>query len=595
MSHKNVNLTSLDFDTLKSSLKVFLEGNEEFQDYDFDASNMSVLLDLLAYNTQLNAFYLNMIGNEMFLDSAQLRDSVVSHAKELNYLPRSFRSAYANIDLTITSTDLDKTIITVPKGTSFTSRSGSKNYTFVTDQNIVINGVDGTFTKSNICIYEGDYITDSYVINDSTPVRYLLTNRTVDTNSITVSVIEDNGATTLSYTVASSLFDLDETSQVFFIQAGEDEKYEIVFGDGVIGRKPKDNSVVVIDYRASSGELPNGLRLFTSDGSINGESTITIVVNEAAKGGAVSESVTSIKFNAPRAFTRQERAITASDYETLLTSNFSEINDIVAYGGEEASPPRYGKVIISVDLQDSDLLPPSNRDIYTSFIKQRSPLSIDPVFVAPTYTYLDVVTNVRYNINETSLSPNDIETLVTSAILNYNTDNLDGFKKTLRYSQFLAVIDDAAEAVISNDTEVRMVKRIIPTLNTLQNISVDFATSLRNDISTKGEIHPQDEVNIITSSQFQYKGLTAFFEDDGNGILRIMTLSGDNHVGIEEIGTVDYDLGMIQINSFSPESFTGNYVKIFATVRDRDIAATKNTILSVANEDIRITVEQVRI
>lgn len=588
-------LTSVDFDTLKAAAKTYLSAQDQFQDYDFDASNMGVLLEVLAFFAQNNAFYLNMVGNEMFLDSAILRDSVVSHAKELNYLPRSFRSAYANVNITVTAASSDTTALTIPKGTSFTARSGSQNYTFVTDQNIALTSSNGVFTASNALIYEGDYIADSYVYDSANLQRFKLKNETVDTTSITVTVIEDNGATTHTYTQATSLFGLSSTSKVFFVQAAEDEQYEVVFGDGVIGRKPDDGAVVLIEYRASSGELPNGLRVFTSDGAIAGESNISVTTNSAAQGGAVSESVESIKFNAPRAFTRQERVVTADDYETILLANYSEINDVVAYGGEEASPPKWGRVIVSVDLQGSDTLPPSNRDKYYAFLKTRTPLSIDPVFVDPQYTYLQVTSSVRYDINQTSLTTEDIKSLVTTAITDFNDINLDGFKKTLRQSKLLAAIDAAHTSVVSNDTEILMIKRLEPTLNTIKDYDIDFGVPFNDDISTIEQTHVATDLNVITSSPFKYQGLDCVLEDDGEGTLRIMKIGDGNHTYLRDIGTVDYDRGCIQLQSFSPQSHDGNYISIKARPLDKDVASARNTILSIDDTDITVTVEQLRL
>ena len=581
MANSSNDLTTLDFDTIKSNLKTYLSSQDIFKDYDFDGSNMSVLLDVLAYNTYNNAFYLNMIGSEMFLDSAQLRDSVVSHAKELNYTPRSYRSAYANVNITVTATDPEKTSITMPKGTSFTSRIGSRTYTFTTDQNIVIGGDNPTFTESNVLIYEGDYVVDSYVVNDSSPETYLLTNFTGDITSLTVDVIEDNGATTLSYSRATSLFDLDSTSQVFFVQP-KSGSYEIIFGDGVIGRKPKDRSIISIEYRNCNGELPNGANAFTADGPIDGEDGVVITVNEQARDGAVEESISSIKFNAPRAFTTQERAVTADDYETLLLNEFPEINEVVAYGGEEANPPQYGRVIISVDLTDADKLPDSKKDQYYNFIKPRSPLAIDPVFKEPIYTYLEVISDVRYNINVTSKNESDIETLVLSSILDYNNTNLDGFRKTLHESKLTTQIDDADSSIISNSTDIRLIKRLTPVLSKPTNYTIDFGTALQT----------QSNDTIVNSGLFKYSGLDVRLEDNA-GVMQIV--SSTDGTLISDVGTVDYDTGLVNLVSFGPESYLGSYINLYAIPKDKDVASSRNVVLSIDERDISVNATQVRI
>jgi len=588
-------LTTLDFESIKANLKNYLREQSVFQDYDFEGSNMSVLLDILSYNTYLNGFYLNMIGNEMFLDTAQLRDSVISHTKELNYVPRSFRSATANVNLII-SDSVSATVI-IPRGTSFTGSSGNKNFTFVTSENITTKPYGANaFVANNVTLYEGDYTADTFVIDNADPnKRYLLSNKTIDITSLLVVVTEDNGSTVRYYKKADSLFGLNSLSEVFFVQPADQDRYEVIFGDGVIGRKPQNRAIVTIQYRACNGELPNGIGIFSADGKI-GTSIITdVITNSAASDGAISESVESIRFNAPRAFTTQERVVTARDYKTLLTNQFTEINDVSAFGGEESNPPQFGKVIIAVDLKSTDELPPARTREYTSFIKQRSPLSIDPVFIRPEYTNIKITSFVRYNINQTQLSTNDIEFIVRSAILNYNSNNLNGFNKTLRYSRLVSAIDNSQISIISNDTEVLASKSFTPTINVSGNYDIDFGVALRDDISNLAEVHPDTEISIISSSPFIFNGIECFIEDDGEGFLSITAQEGLNHVKIQSIGTVNYQTGFVQISNFIPQALINNRIDIFARTVDLDIKSERRTILKVRPEDIIINVEQVRI
>ena len=267
-SSTNINLIGLDFETLKSNLKNYLKNNSSFKDYNFEGSNMSVLIDLLSYNTYLNSFYTNMVASEMFLDSAQLRDSIVSHAKELNYLPRSYTSARATVDIAITPSQSVSSVL-IPRGTSFTSRVGSSIFSFVTNENIVINTPDddATYRAKDVLLYEGSYVTDTFVFSaEQTNQRFVLSNPTIDISSISVTVVEDSGSSILSYSKASSLFGVTNKSTIYFIQPAENQQYEIVFGDDIFGRKPKNNSALVVQYRISSGELPNGASTFVADG-----------------------------------------------------------------------------------------------------------------------------------------------------------------------------------------------------------------------------------------------------------------------------------------------------------------------------------------
>lgn len=624
MADSSIVLTQLDFDSYKDSLKTFLKAQDRFKDYDFDGSNLSVLLDLLSYNTYQNAFYLNMVSNEMFLDSAKLRDSVVSHAKELNYLPRSFRSASATVKLTITSADSSKRSIVVPKGTSFTSRVDDFTYNFSTTENIVItnrvpSGSNFVYTSEAIRIYEGNYLSDTYNVNYNNPLVYKISNKRVDLESLFVTVFEDNGTTTQTYTRATSLFGHDLNSKVFFLQAGVGDTYEVVFGDGVVGRKPKNNSVVVIEYRVSNGELPNGAFRFINTARIDDESNVVVETVTAATDGAVAEDMNSIKYNAPRAFTTQERAVTSEDYENLLKANFPEINAVVAYGGEDATPPQYGRIFLSIDLQDVDGLPKIKENEYKRFLRSRSSVAIEPIFVSPDYTYLYVKTNIKYNINTTGLNPEDIRTYVIDSILNYASTNLNNFGRTLRYSRFVRGIDTAENSIISNETEIELVKYLTPTLSTTvtgsanqtsgslvslassgvvtsgQNVTIDFKNPLRNDIPGKGTDHVVGDIHIVSSSTFTYNGLAnCRLEDDGDGIMRIVNTQGTQHRTILNIGTVDYDAGIIRISNFNITNYTGTSLKIYAKPRTLDITSSQNVILNILENDVDVTIEQIR-
>jgi hypothetical protein len=597
-ANSSVVLTSLDFDSYKQSLKAYLSSQDAFKDYDYNNSNMSVLLDLLSHNTYMNAFYMNMVSSEMFLDSAQLRDSVISHAKELNYLPRSFKSAVAQVNIAIDTgvAGTSKTAIMVPKGTQFISRVGDIAYTFVTAEDIVTSVVNGRYFYANgVKIYEGDYSSDTHIINYDNNLIYKISSNRVDVSSIIVRVIENNGTDILTYTRATSLFGLDSASKVFFVQPALNGEYEIVFGDGVVGRKPLNNSVVLIEYRVCSGELPNGANKFYAAGRIDNEANISVTTTSAASDGEVAETLASIKYNAPRAFTTQERAITAEDYENILKLNYPEINSVVAYGGEDANPPQYGRIFISIDLKNIDGLPQINEMEYKKFLRTRSSVSMDPIFISPDYIYLNVKSNIKYNINVTGRNPDDIRTLVTRSILQYAITNLNSFAKTLRYSKLIKDIDAAEASIVSNETTVSLVKYITPALNINQNLTIDFKSPLTNEIPLLGDEHPIIDVHAITSTPFTYSGINnCTIEDNGDGIVRIVTPSGINHKKIIDIGTVNYDTGLISLNSFNISNFAGTSLKIFAIPRNKDIESVQNVILNIIEPDIDITIEQIR-
>lgn len=595
-ANSSIVLTQLDFNEFKNSLKSYLREQEEFKDYDFDGSNLSVLLDILAYNTYQNAFYLNMVSNEMFLDSAKLRDSVISHAKELNYLPRSFTSANAKIQLRVTPTDPDKNSIVIPKGTSFITRVDDFSYAFSTSENLVVtNKANGTFISDTITIYEGNYLSDTYAVNYNNPLIFKISNKKVDISSVAVTVLEDNGSVSLEYSRATSLFGHDENSTVFFLQPSVGDTYEVVFGDGVVGRRPKNNAIIIIEYRVSNGELPNGASRFINAGRIDNEANVSIVTLTAAQDGAVAEDLNSIKFNAPRAFTTQERAVTAEDYENLLKANYPEINAVTAYGGEDATPPQFGRIFVSVDLTDIDGLPKIKEDEYKRFLRSRASVAMEPIFISPDYTYLKVDSIVKYNINRTGLNPEDVRTFVIDSILNYASTNLNSFAKTFRYSKLVQAIDATDASVISNDTTVNLVKYLTPNLGVPLNLTVDFKSPLTQEIPLLGDEHPAIDIHGVTSTPFTYAGIqNCILEDNGDGVMRIVTTAGANHKKVVDIGTVDYNTGIVRLTNFTVQNYVGTSLKIYAEPRFRDITAIQNVILNIVESDVNITIEQIR-
>lgn len=595
-ANSSIILTQLDFTEYKNSLKVYLSEQDEFKDYDFEGSNLSVLLDILAYNTYQNAFYLNMVSNEMFLDSAKLRDSVISHAKELNYLPRSFTSAKATVQLRITPSDANKNSIVVPKGTSFITRVDDFTYTFNTTENLVItNKANGTFISDTITLFEGNYLSDTYVVNYNNPLIYKINNKNVDISSVAVTILEDNGSVTQEYTRATSLFGHDESSKVFFLQPGVGDMYEVVFGDGVVGRRPKNNAIVIIEYRISNGELPNGANRFIPSSRIDNEANVAVITLTSAQDGAVAEDLNSIKFNAPRAFTTQERAVTAEDYENLLKANYPEINAVTAYGGEDATPPQFGRIFVSVDLTDVDGLPKIKEDEYRRFLRSRSSVAMEPLFITPDYTYLKIDSLVKYNINRTGLNPEDIRAFVIDAVLNYASTNLNSFARTFRYSKLVQAIDATDASIISNDTTVNLVKYLTPDLGVPLNLTIDFKSPLTQEIPLLGDEHPIIDVHGITSTPFTYTGIqNCVLEDNGDGIVRIVTPVGANHKKIVDVGTVDYDTGVVRLTNFTVQNYVGTALKIYAEPRFRDITAIQNVILNIIESDVNITIEQIR-
>lgn len=594
MANTSISLVNLDFSSLKEGFKEYLKSQPLFKDYDYEGSNINVLLDVLSYNTYMNSFYLNMVANEMFIDSAELRESIISRAKELNYTPSSFVSSRALVYV-ILETNGNVPTVTIPKGTEITGRIDSDSFVFSPEENIVVSGANSQFVSDTFYIYEGAYVQDVFVMDYSNEnQKFIMTNPTIDTSSLTVTVVEDDG-TVLQYERSTSLFEKDFSSKIFFLQASRDEKYEILFGDGVIGRKPKDGAVITCDYRATKGELPNGISEFSDAGDIidlAGVDSVQIVAVQPSAEGQISESNESIKLNAPIAFSTQERAITALDYENLLKTNFEEINTVKAYGGEELDPPEYGKIFLSVDLKEVDGLPERRRQQYYDFLKPRSALSLDVFFVDPDYMYIEVESSIRYNVNLTNLSPESLKTVIVNAIETFNATFLDKFGVIFRYSNFINAIDEADASILSNDTGTKLFKFLTPIINVPSNYTIQFYQPLRNDFSNKDVVHPSQYIATLSSDQFIYNGLLASLEDDGEGNVVIIREEGDDHVELITTGTIDYEKGIIELVNLniSPAPGSGGQIKIKVLPKARDINSNLNNILSIRPQDLKLTI-----
>lgn len=594
-ANSSISLVNLDFDTIKDNLKSYLKSQDVFKDYDFEGSNINVLLDILSYNTFHNAFYLNMVASESFLDSAQLRNSVLSHAKELNYVPRSSRSAKAIINIEF---EANTSIVTIPKGTSFTSSIGFELFTFVTAEDKVYTSTDNTFEINNLEIYEGQYITDNYVMDYENPTqRFVLSDPNIDTQSITVTVTEDDTAVVRQYTKASSLLGLSATDDVFFLQGAEQGKYEIIFGDSIIGRKPKDNSLIEISYRVTRGKEANGGTLFSIDQSFTTFLTTPIVNTvQISMGGDGPESLDSIKYYAPRFYQLQERAVNTFDYELLLRQKFPEINAISAYGGEDLNPPEFGKVYIAIDVSGVDGIPDSKKREYYAYLKPRTPLSIDPTIIEPEYLYYAVDTTVKYNINLTPFTEEEIRSRVLNKILEYDTTFLNNFKSKFRYSKFLRYIDEACErSIISNDTDVVIYKKLFPVYGEPQNLDILFDVPFTRDVAKLGLQYDAEDKVTVYSDDFILNGERVRINDDGEGNLKLVKIVRDKVIVVNSsMGNVDYDTGIVKLINFRIDAVVETEFHLYAHPRSKDFETTKNILLQLDPSHVKIDVISVR-
>ena len=427
MAQHRLDISELDFENIKGSLKRFLSNQNEFKDYDFEGSSMAILLDLLAYNTHYLAYNANFVANEMFMDTAQLRSSVASLAKLVGYTPNSARAPIADLKLVIN--DGTGATITIPAGTKFTSSIDGLTYTFVSISDKVVQPIDGVYTCQSLDVYEGTYVTYNYT-NDVQDIdqRFLIPSDRADTTTIKC-VIQNSASDTTqnTYTLATSITELDSTSKVFFLQEAEDGQYEIYFGDGVIGKKLDDGNIINISYVVTNKTEANAASSFALSGSISGFTDITLTVNSNAQGGADPESLQSIKFNAPNVYASQDRAVTVEDYKAKVKQLYANSQSVSAWGGEDAETPFYGRVYISILPISGSNLTDATKDRIVKDLKKYSVASVTPVIIDPETTNILLTTTVKFDEGSTPKTSETIKANVVTTLTDYNANTLQSF------------------------------------------------------------------------------------------------------------------------------------------------------------------------
>ena len=583
----SLNITELNFDSIKSNLKTFLQSQEEFTDYDFESSTLSILLDLLAYNTYYNSFYTNMVGNEMFLDSAQLRNSVVSRAKMLGYVPRSARGATASLDVNIIPGSPVGSV-TVAKNTRFTTEIDGTSYTFVTPQayDIPESATLGTYSAT-ISITEGEPLTQRFTVSTANPVRYILPNENVDTSSITIQIQESVSNTSVStYTLKGDLSQVNSISKIFYVQENEDSKFEVYFGDNTFGKKPIDGNIVIVDYRVCSGDLTNGAATFTDPGTLGGYSNFTTTLNTAAQGGGSIESINSVKRNAPYWYQQQDRLVTINDYKTAILSENADIQSVEVWGGEDNDPPIYGKVYISAKPTSGAIISNERKESIKSSLKSRNVVAIDVEFTDATYMYIVPTISVRYNPELTSLSANELNVKIQTAVQSFETNNLGTFGNKFYLSTLINDINTADDSFVSTDIDFQLEKRFLPVTNQNQKYLVNFNTPIKEPVATQHSSHAGS--HNLFSSKFEWSQYTsAYFDEDGEGLLRIFQQRPTSTVYVNNnAGTVDYNSGLVTIENINVKSYDGNYLSIKINPVNKNIFGVRNQILLISGTTV---------
>jgi hypothetical protein len=583
-----LNVTETDFENIADNLKEFLKGQSTLKDYDFEGSTLSILIDLLAYNSHISAFNTNLAASELFLDTAQLRKNVISRAKELGYVPTSYTGASSQFEMNLlnvrnaSGSYPSLSEMTLTRGSRFSTVFDGSTYNFVVTSSVTPSQNGSTYLYSNINLKQGTYVTDTFVYDGqiSNP-KFKLSNERVDSNSLSVSVNSDS--VTTGWTQAGDLSSITTTSKVFFSQENDEGFTELYFGDNTIGAKPLDGDIITITYIVVDSIHANGAKVFSLIDAINGFSNAIVSNVTTAYGGAENESIESIKFKASKFYSSQNRLVTLNDYKAKVTEFYPNADAIAIWGGEDNDPPEYGKIFLSIKPINSDYLSQNEKNLIKARLRDLNMLTVRPVIVDA--EVIDIVINAtfKYNPRTTTVSKGELESLVTTTIRTYDTTNLNGFDAIFRHSNLTRTIDATDDSILSNVTTIKLRKTLKPTINTSLGYTLNFGNSF---------YHPHDghasmTGGILVSTGFKISGdsvTTYFFDDDGNGNLRRYYFSGSTRVYADPTaGSIDYTAGKVTINGIIITDTSNTDKSVYFTIvpNSYDVTATRGQLIDI--------------
>jgi len=587
-TNKNITTAELDFDAIKSNLKTFLQGQSEFADYDFEGAGLSVLLDILAYNTHYNALYTNLAVNESFLDSASKRSSVVSRAKEIGYVPHSATGATATVNISVTGTSTTPSTLTLPAYSPFSTTIDGAQYTFYNTESISTSLSGSSYTFTGVKIKEGTPLTFKYTVASGS--RYILPNAKVDISTLKVRV-QDTSTSSVFNTFVNQeeLLNLDGQSQVYFIKEIEGELYELEFGNNTIGKALVTGNIVNISYMTTNTTEGNGARLFNYTGTNLLGGTVAVTTTIVAEGGEDLETIESIRYNAPRSYSAQNRAVTVEDYKALIFRLYPEADTINAWGGEANIPPVYGKVFLSIKPKSTTFLTSTQKSyIINQILKQKNVVSITPEIVDPEYINIEVDCAAYYNPRLTAKTEQELKTLVVDTIKAYNSENLESFTGVFRHSNLSSQIDSTEDSIISNITTVKLHREVEVQYNTNSNYTI----YLGNPIYDSGV--PEQS---ITSTGFYIQGNDnlMYLEDlpmsPGVGQLRMYYYNIDIKTYYRNFGTIDYATGTIYMPELEITGIdeTSGVFELIIKPQSNDIVSIRNQLVTIPDNFINVT------
>jgi len=591
-----LNISELDFTKIKDNLTGFLTSQAEFVGYNFKGSSFDVLLDVLSYNTHYNAYYANMVANEMFLDSATLRDSVVARAKHLGYIPRSTKGSKAAVTLTITPTDTPS-IISIPKNTQFQGEVSGVSFVWCTQNSHSVNiNANGVYTVAGVGLTQGIPSTFRYTANTGdTDQKFILPNANTDTDTLSVTVqVSAVDTDSTVYTLANDITTINSASTIYFLDEIEDGRYEIQFGDNVLGKQLANGNIVILSSLICDANTTNGAKSFSVVSEVGGYSNVKVVTTSFAQGGAEAADVDEIKFNAPKNYEAQNRCVTIFDYVTMIKKDYSGADAVVAWGGEDADPPVYGKVYVAIKPTSGTILSDSNKTlIKDTILNKRNIVGVTPEIVDPDYMYLKVSSTVKYDSGMTTNSASVLKSTVSTAVTDFGTTNLKTFDKSFRYSNLTQAIDEAEVSIKSNQTSIVIKRYLYPLLGSGAAYTLPFSNQI---------YHPANTFwGAVTSSEFSYNDSvdalwTGCKLQDEDGVVQVYRTSGEERIIVNNnVGSITYLSGKMELKSFKPiaigSASTGNTtpMEVFITPASADILPLREQIILIESGDVSIT------
>ena len=591
-----VNITDLDFDDISKNLKNYLKGQSTLKDYDFEGSNISLLIDLLAYSSHVSAFNANMVASELFLDTAQIRKNVVSRAKEIGYTPTSATASSATIDLQVNNPLIggsSPTSLTLNRGHKFKTVYDGFNYPYVLLESQTITPLNGVFKFEDLKIYQGTMNSDIFAYNGQIQnQRFPLTEELVDTSSITVTV-QSTGGSSSAWTRSTDISAVNSNSTVWYVQENDQGLFEVYFGDGVVSAEPLDGDTITISYLVTNENHTDGSSSFSMTDSIGGNNDVTLTIKTNSSGGKDKESIDSIKFAASKFYTSQNRLVTVDDYKSKLQTLYPGADSISVWGGEDNDPPQYGKIFIAIKpSQTVNKLTSSEKTLLKQKLKTLNMLTVRPELIDADVIDIIVNTNFKYNPKATTKTVSELETLVRAAIITHDSTYLSGFDGIFRHSVLAKDIDSAESSILSNITTVKLRKTISPTFNQSKGYIIDFGSG--NAFYNPHSGHNKAGGGILETSGFLVSGFTDtfYFDDDGDGNLRRYSLSGSQRIYADsQAGTVDYTNGKITTTGINILSTINTDDTIHFTVKpnSNDSVAFRSNLLDINSSLISVT------